>query len=401
MNHRDNAIENASNILASQIPENPESIVSSLDISPLTFHHHYIQIRGIHVPDRISRIIVGSQVMFKEFHFRLSMSLAGHVEKIPMKIPLMEAGDTPYHLKGNILSFYGKPLLDIEAEEIPLPEKDTPRHLKGYSLPFLGTRNPFHELRLNPKNTGRCPGHCQFCHRPYSHRLKPNNPKIPCPQELIVDITRRYGEDVFTKVNRIKVITELFGIESQKLDFLEEIHRLLLSKGYDVTKGFECASSDVRSAAGLAKLLKLVNPKRYSFSVEVFSNRNVLMSKFKGLPLTDVIELLEQARKIGFEEIQINYIAGLESIEAFRDGINLLVKKRLIDSIGISVFTPFFLNQVSLRVPEGWKTEYYYQMKQILQEHNVPIYNSESYEMSSPFFQNGFQAMSFSEMSAR
>jgi hypothetical protein len=317
-----------------------------------------------------------------------------------MKIPLMEADDTPYHLQGNLLFYCGKPLLDIGVEEIPLPEKDTPRHLKGYSLPFFGTRNPFYELRLNPKNTGRCPGHCLFCHRPYSHRLKPNNPKMFSPQELIYNITQQYGEDIFTKANRIKVITELVGIESQKLEFLEEIYDLLLCKGYDPTKGFECASSDVRSISGLASLLRLVNPKRYSFSVEVFSNRHLIMSKFKGLPLVDVVELLERARKVGFDEIQINYIAGLEPIEAFKDGIDQLSNRGLIDSIGISVFTPFFLNQIPLRIPEGWKTEYYYRMMKILQKYNIPIYNPESFEMSSPFFQKRFRAVSFSHVVA-
>jgi hypothetical protein len=212
--------------------EIPDIELNKLGINKLLFHQQYLQIRGIYIPERITKINYNNEILLSEAHVRLKVNNKGAVEKIPMKIPIFEAHETPYSLKNNKLFFLEKPLdPDIVIEEIPLPEKGKPRHLKGYSLPFIGTNNPFIELRINPKNTGHCPGRCMFCHRPYSHRLKPVDSRVLAPVELVNRIINHYGKDIFQKVERVKVITELFGKESIYLDYIQELYSYLIKNG--------------------------------------------------------------------------------------------------------------------------------------------------------------------------
>ncbi len=326
-----------------------------------------------------------SELNYKELHLKLPPNEDSELFSVPKKIPIA-SGYTPYEYIDNKIIYNGSPIFNNKPViEVPLPEKDKPRYLKGYSFPFWGTKSPYYELRLNPKNTGRCPGKCLFCHRGYSTGIKLTQTKdILLPEELLNVIINNHGIEVFDHVSHISIITELFGKEDLFLNYIGNFKNLLnKTVGESKTKFGGCAQ-DIRSKEGLRKLYTIIDEKRYSFTLEVFENRSKIMGKYKALPLEDIIIILKNARKIGFDEIKLNYIAGIDSFLTFKNWIRIFRDLKLIDTIGLSIFTAFFPGQLKLRHHEAWDIEYYLKIIDLVKELNIRFYKSNCFEMGYP-----------------
>lgn len=324
--------------------------------------------------------------LFEEFHLKIHCPTKYPHEFIPVKLPLIPKNFTPYkYSKGQLFYVNHKVLPNCIIKEIPLPEKNSPRYLKGFSFPFLGTSNPFYELRINPKISGKCPGKCLFCHRAYMKKaFNKKKPTLIPPNQIINSINSRFAKEVFKKIDRVMVITELFGSEIKLINYIRELRTLLIKAGFNPNREFGVCSADIRTSTGISQLSNLLNPKRFSFSVEVFDQRSKLMSKYKGLPFRNIIEILSNVKKLGFEEIQINYVAGIDKLSSFKDGISKLYNMKLIDSIGFNIFTVFCPEQYNLRYSEAWHVGYYYEMISFLQDIGIKFYKPRSFEMGYP-----------------
>ena len=364
------------------------SVCNELRISPFSFHKQNLQIRGVNVAKAINVKQLESNIVFNELYLKIAPWSDEVWQSVaPAKLPMMPLGWTPYSFADNKLKYFGQSILaDCNIVQIPLPETNTPRYLKGYSFPFLGTDRPFHELRINPKNTGHCPGQCKFCHRYFSQRMRPTGMRILPPEFIVNAIVERYGLETIEKVDRVLILTELFGSESKYLDYLEKIKLLLIQRGFSSAQEFTVSGQDVRTTTGLERLWKIVNPKRFAYTLEVFSNRSKIMSRYKGIPLNDVLELLGKTKQVGFDEIQMNYVAGIDQIRDFEIGLVKIRDQGLVDSIGFNVFTPFFSDQISLRATDAWSVRYYYQMAEIIRRLGIQFYEPHSYEMGTPFW---------------
>jgi len=361
-------------------------ICENLGISQDAFHSLQLQLRGVCVDRKDIDFRKDDVINFKEIHLRLLSNEANGYFSVPKKIPIMPKGASPYEYVGNKICYHGRPVFGGNSiVEVPLPEAETPRYLKGYSFPFLGTKYPYYELRINPKNTGACPGRCLFCHRGFSHRFRPQQTeRLLSPEKVVDRIIRDYGTDVFKGVSHVSVITELFGSEAPFLRYLGRLKELLARAGVGSKMKFGACAQDVRSEEGLRNLYEIVDEKRYSYTLEVFSNRTQIMSKYKALPLTAIETLLERARNVGFDELKLNYIAGIDSFTSFEKGLLRLHRLGLVDTIGLSIFAAFFADQLSLRNQEAWRIEYYYKVIQLIKELGISLYKPNCFEMGYP-----------------
>lgn len=356
---------------------------SEINISEEIFHAIQIQIFGIHLQEDID--IADIAMKFKEIHLKLPTNIIPNFDAVPRKLGILNKFQTPYLFDGNNIKYKGFEIFNSAIiEEVPLPEKDKPRYLKGYSFPFLGTKNPYFELRINPKNTGKCPGRCVFCHREYSHRNKPENVNFMPPTEIIEAILNKHDVNVLSKVAHVAFISELFGKETAMLDYLEELKFLLQNSGMQESTTFSSIAQDVRSKDGLTRLFKLQSNSQYSTTLETFSNRRLIMGGYKGVSLDNFIETLQLAREVGFEKIKLNYVAGLENYDEFEKGIHKLKKLNLVDCLGMSIFTLFFREQSKYRVDEAKNVEYYIKIFNLLKELEIPIYKPQCFEMGYP-----------------
>jgi len=354
------------------------------ELKVLMYHQQKLQIMGISVPGTSFRI---SENKIKHFRFfRLHfLDSSEHTDYVPFKIPIVPIEMTPYEYKNNILWYKKKELtfenIIIERDELPLEEDKW--HYKGYTFPFDSTRNKYIELRINPKLSGNCPGKCFFCHRWHSYHFKPEIRNST--NKILSNICHTESHDVFSKIKRIVIISEMFGNENKFLDQIYYIYDELLKKGYPSINDYNSCSTEIRSLNNLIKLYKIVKPKRYSFSLEFFKEREKLMGKYKGLPIDKVYKVLSDSRRAGFSEIQINYLAGIDSLETCKKGFENLLEKNLVDSVGLSTFTCFNERQKKFRIKEAWHPSYYEKLVSILNSLNIKVFNPESYDMRTPY----------------
>lgn len=366
-------------------------LLQSTNISSQVLHLMHLQLRGIWINNGPNHRCAETNALFGEIHLCFPNSFLNRIAAVPRKIPVLPKGQSPYTLKNGSLYWKDQLIFDQgSVREIPLSENKLPRYLKGYSFPFLGTENPYYELRINPKNTGRCPGRCLFCHRSSSYHLKPKHlPNVLAPVLLVEAIVEQYGQQVLNEVSHISVITELFGNENNFLSYIEELRDALITYGFRQEASFRTCSQDVRSKDGLKRLKSIIGPARYSFTLEIFSQREKIMGGYKGIDLGIVEEVLKNAKEVGFREIKLNYVAGIDSIESFQKGVSRLSKSEVFDSIGLSVFTAFSLDQLDIRHPDAWQLSYYIRILEVVNAAGIDIYEPTCFEMGFPvqFFQ--------------
>lgn len=340
-----------------------------------------LQLNGIHVPGLSPVVEQGGHRMWREVRLRFPDD--GALEPVTLKVPAKPADDTPYLLGDGALVSHGAVVGVVTS--VPIPPAEDEWHLKGYTFPFRGSRNPHHELRINPRITGFCPGKCGFCHRTHSHQIKPDRRMVTEPRDIVARILADEGSDALARVHRVMFIAELFGREDRFLDALESTREALLAAGYRAEREFNCCAQDVRTPDGHRRLHDLVRPSRYSYTLEFFTNRERFMGPYKGIAMERVLEILESARAAGFAEIQLNYLAGIDSLEDCIAGFSELRGRNLVDSVGLSTFTAWSDDQLCLRHPSAHGWRYYRDLAAALRDLGILVYRPLSYDMRSPF----------------
>jgi hypothetical protein len=347
-------------------------------------HQLLLQLQGIHLAG--ADAAGESFRMYRELRVRFLDDGEGF-EAATMKIPARSAFSTPYTFVDGELLVSGKPLASLIGRRcvlVPIPPAEDEWHLKGYTFPFRGSRNPHYELRLNPRITGYCPGKCSFCHRTHSHQVKPDRRVVTAPSEIVDRIASDEGP-VFGRIERVMFIAELFGREDRFLDTLAEARDALLARGYAEDREFNCCAQDVRTLPHHRRLLSIVRPSRYSYTLEFFTRRHEIMGGYKGIPMEGVYRILESARSAGFEEIQLNYLAGIDSLRDCIDGFSDLRARGLVDSVGFSTFTAWSADQQQLRHEEARDWRYYRDMARELGALGIKAYRPHSYDMRCPY----------------
>jgi len=148
-----------------EVIEQDLKICNRSNIPEEAVHLLHLQLKGICVEGSSSSNELVNGAPFRDIHLKFPNSSLNGIHSVPRKVPVVPYGHSPYIFKDHSL-YYGNEQVfpPGSVSEVRLTERDEPRYLKGYSFPFLGTANPYYELRINPKNTGKCPGRCSFCH---------------------------------------------------------------------------------------------------------------------------------------------------------------------------------------------------------------------------------------------
>ena len=373
---------------ASYIPSTSQ--LTDYNSSPIEwfklFHEQNMRLHGIHIPNVDPFICQNSKQMFREFRLQMSHENSS-LDQVSLKLPMVTKDRTPYSFSNGNLFFNNNQLIfdHINIQEVKILPAENSWHLKGYTFPYRGSKNPYYELRINLRITGFCPGKCFFCHRTHSHRIKPEKRNVVAPNLVINRIINAEGNEILKKIKRVMFIAELFGKEEKFLSAVKSTKAELLQHGYSIQNEYNCCAHDVRSKKGLKILRKLVIPDRYSFTLEFFTRRKELMGQYKGLPMKDVYQILSNAREVGFQEIQLNYMAGIDSLKECIKGFTQLKKNNLVDSVGLSTFTCFSQDQLAKRHPEAWAPIYYLEIINVLNSLGIKIYKPESYDMGCAY----------------
>ena len=287
-----------------------------------------------------------------------------------------EKQKTPFELKHKFL-FMGSKNTGIKMEIIfnEFISRD-----KGFYFPQIEGKLESEIIRFNPKNLGKCPGNCVFCQRSYSlpTSLEVKSRKLWTPDQLLNEIKKVYGINVIKKIRHALVVTELFGDSKKYISFCQETKEKLTQAGFQGQ--FSAICQEIRSDEDIACMYEIVGGYDFCFTLECFQNRQNLMSKYKAIPMYEVKKILDLANQMNFKIVMVNYIAGLDDLSSFCEGIEYLDQH--INAIGLNVYTPYTDKQLTLKNSEADKLEYYWKLIKKLEEHSIKIYAPELYERS-------------------
>jgi len=285
-----------------------------------------------------------------------------------MQIPQKPTGYTPYHVENGRLYYHGTEL-SFRFRRLPPDSID---------WRFRVIRDG-KELWLNPKDLILCPGGCVFCARANKALpiRKEMQRKLITANEIAEMAVGTEERAVLGRVEQVTVITDDFGSEEKVIAYMRQLKMALEEKGFQVK--FYITGGEVVSEKGMRVLRDEFGIEDYCFTLERFSRREEFMSPYRANPLGEeglfgiegMEEIFQRARRVGFKTITINYIAGLESEEEFRAGLEELGE--FIDYIRMHMFRPFTTYQETLRTPEAHyaPVDYWYRMERAMYEYGI------------------------------
>jgi len=237
-------------------------------------------------------------------------------DKFVLSSFMFHAEDSPYRIEGEHILF----------DEQQLPFNDSVYIRLGNVLPYWYFRGPlglFPTMNLiaeerNVLNTNfrpKCSG-CDFCF--YGYRAKDM-------KNLTVDkgyqiVEEESGIKDLSIINQISIVTGRFPSEKALKDYTTEIIQKGRKRGW---KGriFYIGSQFVTPEIIEEVINELGDPKkfRYAYTVERFTDRNLIMHGNKGQK--DAEEILEDMKRIeemGITPLEYTYIVGIENLDSFK-----------------------------------------------------------------------------------
>jgi len=203
------------------------------------------------------------------------------------------------------------------------------------------------------------------------------------PDELIGKLLSDTRIPAAERLDRVVVITELFGSEERFLSYLERVKFLLECAGFHGE--FSSTAQDLRTRQGVERYKKILGESEFCFTLETFERRRELMGPLKGRPMSQVITLLKYAKESGFRQIVCNYIAGLDSQRGFEAGLSELVTHGVITAMTLNTFTPMTTLQDRLIHPDAKSFSYYLGLWRTRESLGVGPFRPTDYEKSVSF----------------
>ncbi|MEM1261419.1 MAG: hypothetical protein AAGH76_03405 [Pseudomonadota bacterium] len=185
------------------------------------------------------------------------------------------------------------------------------------------------------------------------------------PKQIFDEIFAEHGRDILLYITKVMLITGDLPTEEAMLRLFESVyHQHLHPNGFQGT--YSVVTTVVQSDAGMERLAQVDN-SLFEFPIECFSRREVILGQRKGIPMTRVLDVLSRARK-RFKNIRVNYLVGLDGLEAARRGFGELAEADLVDDVIANIFVPYTLESLQYRCPQSFEMSYVYAMRDILIE---------------------------------
>lgn len=227
---------------------------------------------------------------------------------------------SPYHLEGEELTHEGQalPFRTVYVERIPVRVR---RYYYMRNSRYL-TPTLNDELILNLNFQHTC-YQCGFC-----QNLICGSQANVTPEEGFNLIMSRGDFSTLEHVDEIAIVTGLFGSGERALRNVIEVIQQATKYGFHgrlYYMGFELADPkpikqllDAIDNYGLADL-------KITYTIEMFSDRQRLMQGHKGKgEIAEMADKLLQIRQAGVNNLQYSYIPGLDNLDEFKRGAELL-----------------------------------------------------------------------------
>ncbi len=292
------------------------------------------------------------------------------------KFLIRQHNETPFYVENDFVIMDGRNT-DIIASRVTDIENNRDN---GYYFPMLNGEIDKKVMRVNPRNTGKCPGHCVYCQRMHylPTKLELDQRNIWNPIDIVKKATLEHGNKVFSNLDSILVVTELYGTPSKYIEFCRSMKSLAIENGF--SGKFEALAQEIRSNEHVKQFSKIVDGGVFVYTLECFSNRNTYMSKHKALDMENVYNILRSANMYNMTNTVINYIMGIDDIDEFSEGIDKLVEKTPINGIGLNIYYPYSDKLDKIKAKKSSSLKYYGVMIEKLNQYDLSIHKPTNYE---------------------
>lgn len=302
----------------------------------------------------------------------VTLSIKGEIFKFLIRC----AGETPFYIENNRIMMAG-----IDTGIITERVSDVSNNRdNGYYFPMLNGKIDKKVMRINPRNTGKCPGRCFYCQRMYylptENELEKR--RVWNPVDIVDKAIMENGDGVFSSLDSILVVTELYGSPSKYIDFCRAMKTLAVDNGF--SGRFEALAQEIRTAEDVKEFSGIVDGGVFVYTLECFSNRSEHMSKYKALDMEEVYNILGAAKEFGMSNTVINYIMGIDEIGDFIEGIERLVENSPINGIGLNVYYPYSEELEKIRVKGSSCLKYYGIMINKVNQLGLNVHQPTDYE---------------------
>ncbi|SFC61937.1 hypothetical protein [Streptomyces aidingensis] len=221
---------------------------------------------------------------------------------------------------------------------------------------------------LNPNARSRCVG-CAFCPNTLEAAADPRLAEERGLDELLTALREQHPQRDLSQVEEVTVSTGCFEREQAAVQHLVNLRSALGRHGIDARVGF--LTSVLRTPQAFAILAELAAPFVLRLTAECFTRRDLLLKASKAaVSPTDLVLVLRQALAAG-HSTSFTYIAGLDELEALRDGMASLAPY-VTEFPNIQVYQAHNPIMGGLRAPGAHGLEYYLQVRKIVEEVMAP-----------------------------
>jgi hypothetical protein len=217
-----------------------------------------------------------------------------------------------YIIKGDKLFFQNDPLYNISDFSEDVCET-------------FYTRKDNKVICFNPNHRSQCKG-CKFCYQPKSSDTE------YISEDLIFSSFKNWMKQNsltdLSHIEQVAIVTGCFKSEELLVAYLIQLRSYLLKLGFDKEILY---FGMINKKESLHKL-KSIAPLNICFTVECFSNREIILKNGKFLELNKVIELMEESVNLNIKT-NFSYILGLDSLDVFRTRMSKM--KKIINTFPI------------------------------------------------------------------
>lgn len=220
------------------------------------------------------------------------------------------------------------------------------------------TRKNNKVICFNPNHRSQCKG-CKFCYQPKSSDTE------YISEDLILSSFEKWMKlnnlTDLSHLEQVAIITGCFKSEDFLVDYLIQLRTYLFKLGFDK----EILYFGMISKRESLYKLKAIVPLSICFTVECFSNRNVILKDDKELDLNKITELMEESIHLNIKT-NFSYILGLDSLDVFRNGMHKM--KKFINSFPIISLYQTNNFRKKFRTPEANNIEYYLKSRKFIEK---------------------------------
>ena len=280
---------------------------------------------------------------------RMRMALKTHPEEF-FYFGLSNNNNSPFVLRDNVI--YIEKNIEI----------GTINNLENDDCASSYFRKQGKVITLNSNKRSTCHG-CKFC--PNNLELNSEDQNLDTYEKVEVHFRKILGGKDMPDIERLTICTGCFGSEEAALSHILLVNQVAKNLRFNGTLHY--IGSEIQSYKAFDAIKKEVQSFMYTFTVECFSKRDVILKKNKSsITLEKYYEMLKKGKMYGFKT-NIIYVLGIDNIDIIEKNMQYF-SGVMTEMPLINIFQPHIDEHYKLLAESALELEYYLKIRKKMEK---------------------------------